>query len=364
MLRTRVLVWGLSNNRAGTESVISNYVRHLPNTPFDFLCYEEPINYLDLFEGASQNRYFVIPIKIKHPFAYMYNLKKFMHEHGNEYHTLWFNINDMSNIDLLIYAKRYGIKRRITHIHNSKTSDVFITKLFSNLNRKKCLKLTTDRWACSKSAGNFLYHQLSFSIIPNMVNVNTRVFDRQKRSKIRQQWNLMGSLVIGTVGRLATQKNQEFLIRLMPELLKVNPNTKLFIVGDGPLYDKLVSLARNLNVKEHVIFAGSQSDIQGFLSAFDVYAFPSLYEGLSLSILEAQFNGLPCIISEGVGEESIISSNIKTISLRNPADWITELLQAERKDSASKLIPDLASMYDLKNIDKIAPNMFALEQKA
>lgn len=356
MAYNKVLVWGFSNNRAGTETVIYNYAKSLPNVAFDFLCYNDPLNYSNLFTPDTNNRYFVIPIKIKHPLAYTCALKKFMKEHGREYSVLWCNINDVSNIDVLKYAKKYGIKRRITHIHTSQMANVFITKVFSRLNYKKCLNLATDRWACSESAGHFLYGDLPFRVIPNAIDAKRRCFDQNKREAIRKQWNIQNEFVVGTVGRLADPKNQEFLIRLLPRLLAYNPSTVIMLVGDGLFKEKLSDLARSLNVGGRVIFAGSQTDIQAYLSSFDVFAFPSLYEGLSLSLLEAQFNGLPCIISEGVGEESVISLNTKTIALDDISGWVDSLLHGARKNDA--LIKEKAVLYDLANIGAIASSMF------
>lgn len=356
MSRSRILVWGLSNNRAGTEAVIYNYVRNLPEVDFDFLCYEEPLNYKDLFDSGSRNRYFVIPVKIQHPIAYMHELSKFMHEHGKEYHTLWFNVNDVSNIDLLIYAKRYGIQRRITHMHSSEMPKIFITKFFSKLNWKKCLRLTTDRWACSESAGNFLYTSLPYRVIPNMVDVRSCVYNEDKRNDVRREWSLKDSWVIGTVGRLAEEKNQSFLIRLMPEILEWEPKAKLLLVGDGPLEDDLKKIANELNVEDQIVFAGPQLDVQAYLSSFDVFAFPSLYEGFGISLLEAQYNELPCVISEGVSEEAIVSTNVQTVALSNVEGWVKSLLQCKRETDV--LISEKANRYDLKNIAVVTSEMF------
>lgn len=353
-MKNRILVWGLSNNRAGTEAVIYNYVSRIKDISFDFLCYEEPLNYSDLFEG-TKNRYYVIPLKIKHPISYRINLKKFMKIHHAEYSTVWCNINDVSNIDLLILAKKYGIKRRIVHMHNSRIPDVFITQLFSKLNWRKCLKLATDKWACSEEAGRFLYGLLPFKVIPNMVNAGACVFDVEKRTRLRGELGLGDSYVIGNVGRLDVQKNQQFLIKILPILLKINPKIKLLFVGEGPLREELQGLAYTMGVSEEVVFCGTQSDIQGYLSVFDVFAFPSLYEGLSLSILEAQFNGLPCIISEGVGEESIISNGTTIIELKNEKKWIETLLKFTRDDV---ILNNFASRFDIANIDSVIDEMF------
>ena len=111
----RVLVWGLSNNRAGTEAVIEAYVRAADpqKYSFDFLCYDDPVNYGCLFSGSSYNRVFKLPIKIAHPFRHRKALASFMDEHANEYEAVWFNANDISNIDILLAAEKKGIKHRI-----------------------------------------------------------------------------------------------------------------------------------------------------------------------------------------------------------------------------------------------------------
>lgn len=353
--KKRILVWGLSNNRAGTEAVICNYVKSLPEVGFDFLCYDVPANHADLFQNGK-NRYFVIPIKIKHPLKSQIALRKFMKENASNYSALWFNVNDISNIDLLKLAKQYDIPQRITHIHNPRFPDVFITKLFSRINWKKCLEITTDYWACSEEAGNFLFRDRAFRVIPNMVDAENRSFSLEKRKAIRKQWGIDDCFVIGTVGRLAEQKNHEFLVRLLPKLQKVEENIKIVVVGDGPLKDDLLALAESLNVTNRIILTGSQSDIQGYLSSFDVYAFPSLYEGLSLSILEAQYNELPCIVSEGIGDSSIISKNLTRIPLKNEEEWIKALLSAKRIPCS--LIEDKAKLFRLDNIRNIALTLF------
>lgn len=350
----RILVWGLSNNRAGTEAVINNYVSRINDISFDFLCYEEPLNYSNLFVGTN-NRYYVIPLKIKHPISYKINLERFMKIHHTEYSTVWCNINDVSNIDLLILAKRYGIKRRIVHMHNSRIPDVFITQLFSKLNWRKCLKLATDKWACSEEAGCFLYGLMPFKVIPNMVNADACAFDIEKRMRLRGELGFDDSYVIGNVGRLDVQKNQQFLIKILPNLLKNNPKTKLLFVGEGPLKKELQDFAYTMGVSKEVVFCGAQSDIQGYLSVFDIFAFPSLYEGLSLSILEAQFNGLPCIISEGVGRESVISNGTTIIDLKNEKKWTEALLKFTRDDAT---LNESASRFDIANIDSIINEMF------
>lgn len=354
-MRKRVLVWGLTNNRAGTETVITTYVKASENIIFDFLCYDEPTNYSYLFDG-TENEYFVIPIKIQHPLANKKAINEFMKERGHLYSSLWFNVNEISNIDLLKLAKKYNIPQRITHVHNSSFPNVFITKLFSKLNWHKCLELSTDYWACSEEAGRFLFREKPFRVIPNLIDAEHRRFSEEKRRAIRRRYQIEDSFVIGVIGRLAVQKNVTFLISLLPKLMELKPSVVLMLVGSGSMLSILDELAKDLGVEDSVIFAGSQEDIQGYLSAFDVYAMPSLYEGLGISNLEAQFNGLPCVVSDGVGEKSTISSNVKVASLDNEFAWIDALLSARREEGA--LIEEKAKLYRLGRAQEVVSTMF------
>lgn len=357
----RVLVWGLSNNRAGTEAVIEAYVRAADPQVycFDFLCYDEPLNYAGLFSEDGCNRVFQIPIKIKHPFAHRKALKAFMDEHAHEYYAVWFNANDISNIDLLLVAKNHGIKHRILHSHNGSIPKRFITRLFSKSNSKKAKRVVTERWACSQAAGAFMFEGESFKIIPNMVDARKFAFDSSARDAIRSQYGWSDDCIVGTVGRLSEQKNQSFLIELLPRLAQRIPNVKLVIIGEGPLRDSLKALAQDLGVEERVVLLPAQCNISEFLSAFDCYVFPSLYEGLSLAALEAQFNGLPCVMSDGVSTETKIASTTQFINLMDVDEWVGAICRAQRIENP--LIPEKAQAFDAANIREVAERMFEFD---
>lgn len=351
----RVLVWGLSDNRAGTEMVIYNYVRSLPGIAFDFLCYEEPSSFADLFEDG-RNRWFAIPVKISHPLANARALRAFMAEHGHEYEALWFNMNDASNIDALIWAKRCGIPRRIAHMHSSRIPSRLVTRVFSRLNQRTLDKVVTDRWACSQAAGRFQFGEGAYRVVPNLVNAQGCAFSEEARASVRASYGLEGAFVIGTVGRLSPEKNQAHLMQLMPRLLEERPQTRLLLVGEGPCAEGLRQEAERRGVASAVAWAGRQRDVRAFLSAMDAFALPSLFEGLPLSLLEAQYNGLPCVVSEGVDDEAFISSGVDQVALGDPGAWVEALLGAER--AAGSLDVAKAARFDLAQAASTAPELF------
>ena len=362
MRMKRILVWGLSNNRAGTEGVISSYVEALDpdNYSFDFLCYDNPLSYAYLFPKGGRNRVFQIPIKIKHPFAHRKALKAFMKEHAQEYYAVWFNANDISNIDLLLAAEKYGIRHRILHSHNGSIPKRLVTRVFSRLNINKMKRVVTQRWACSCAAGDFMFYGDPYEIIPNMVDARKFAFSEKAHDSIRSQYGWSNDYVIGTVGRLSEQKNQAFLIKLLPRIVERIPNAKLVIIGEGSLLDSLETLSRTLGVEERVTILSAQSNISEFLSAFDCYAFPSLYEGLSLAALEAQFNGLPCVMSDGISKETEIAKTTRFISLSEPQKWIDAICEAKRMEDSSLL--ERAQAFDAAHISEVAEQMFELDE--
>ena len=355
--RSRILVWGLSNNRGGTETVIATYVKALPQVKFDFLCYEYPDNFKDLIE-LTDNECFVIPEKLHHPLANHRSLNSFMKERGGYYSALWFNVTNVANIDVLKAAYRVGIPRRVVHIHNAKLPDVFLTRLFSGINQRNCMKLATDRWACSEEAGRFLFGDRAFRVVPNYIDADKVAYSPEKRAMIRKEWEMGDSFVVGTVGRLAEEKNQQYLIRLLPKLQQRKHNVKLVLVGAGEKEAFLRQLAASEGVEDDVIFTGSQADVQGYLSAFDVFVFPSLSEGLGVSALEAQFNGLPCVVSEFVPSAANISNSFATISLSREGDWVDALVGASREQVF--LNAEKAAAFDLRKAGSFAMSLFSV----
>lgn len=350
----RILVWGLSNNRAGTEEVIANYVRNISNYSFDFLCYDYPINYSDLLKNG-ENRFFTIPVKIKHPLKFRKSLKEFFLKFADQYCAIWFNANDISNIDVLVYAERYGIPNRILHMHNSQIPKKIITRVFTRLNWHKCDKVINHRWACSESAGKYIFSDRDFVVVPNFVDAQKCMFSEAEREFIRNKYNAKDSFLIGCIGRLANQKNQQYLISLMPDLLSRNGNIKLLLVGDGENRDSLQKLVDKLLITDSVLFVGMQQQVEAFYSAFDAFVLPSLYEGFGIVLLEAQYNGLPCIVSDSVVRDAVISNSVVFCSFQDRKAWIDAILTAQR---ATFELSDRAKVYNLSNCSEFAQRLF------
>ncbi len=329
----RILVFGMTENPGGVERFLLNYYSFLDRTKiqFDFLCntlgtvaFEKEL----LGNGA---RIFKIAPRKQNPVRYLHDLKQVFRQHASEWDAVWVNVNSLANIDYLRLAKRFGIRRRIIHSHNSQNMDNVLRGVLHHWNKRRLGNCATDFWACSTGAAEWFYSGTGCSpvrIIPNAINIRDVEFDGDKRKEIRSAIGAADSTyVIGDIGRLHFQKNQRFLIRVFAEYQKLDADSLLVIVGQGEDREKLENLCRELGIEERVRFTGVQKDIQGMLSAFDLFLFPSLFEGLAIAALEAQANGVPVLASEHVIPDAIrLNGNCRTLSLNCPAsEWALQV---------------------------------------
>ena len=306
----RILVFGMTENPGGVESFLMSYYRKIDKAriQFDFLCNSHrPIAYEEevLSLGA---RTFHITARSQNPLAYRKELEAVFSEHASEWAAVWVNVSSLANIDYLKLAKKYGIPRRIIHSHNSRNMDGKLRGLLHRKNRRTIGRFATDFWACSEDAARWFYREdlLSKSmLIRNAIDVGRVRFDPEKAELIRRENGLGGKFVIGNVGRLHFQKNQAFALEVFRKYRETNPESVLVFVGQGEDEAMLKEKSEALGLQDSVLFAGVQQDIQAWLSAFDLFLFPSVFEGLSIAALEAQANGLPVLASYGVIPEDV-----------------------------------------------------------
>lgn len=353
----KVLVFGMTSNVGGIESFIMSYYKRFNRSKihFDFLCntyekvaYEEEIKEL-------HSKIYRIPMRSKDPLKYKRKLKSFFKENSKKYDCIWVNVNSLANIDYLKMAKKYGIKRRIIHSHNSQNMDGKLRGFLHLYNKERIAKYVTDFWACSPSAAKWFYNEKlmpKVKIIKNAIDLSRVKFNIEKREKIRKKYNLEDSFVIGNIGRLHFQKNQQFLISLMPKLLEKKNNIKLVLIGNGPDEVNLKKEVEKSNLMDHVVFTGIQKDISGWLSSFDLFVFPSKFEGLPIAGLEAQGNGIPVLASNtAIPHEARLNLNVETLDLSMSKDiWVKEIIRLMNR----KRIDEITIT---KNFDKAGYNI-------
>ena len=329
----RVLVFGITENPGGVESFIMNYYRHIDRSKlqFDFLCNTfQPVAFEEELVSSGGRIFRICPRK-ENRLRFYKELEQVFSEHAGEWSAIWVNVNSLANIDYLKAAKRHAIPRRIIHSHNAQNMDSRLRGILHLLNKRIISRYATDFWACSEIAAKWFYNDRLMKkavIIRNAIDGKALEFSESKRKEIRRQIGATEkTCVVGNVGRLHFQKNQSFLLDVMKEYDRRNPDWRLVLVGQGEDEQKLREKSKADGTDKKVVFAGVQLDIQAWLSGFDVFAFPSVFEGLGIAAVEAQANGLPVIASEGaVPQAAKLTDHFIFQSLDRPAgEWAEKI---------------------------------------
>lgn len=333
----RILIFGMTQTPGGVESFLLNYYRNIDRTKlqFDFLCnFHEEAAYEEELLKLGGHVYHITPRR-ENCRKYEKELDEFFRETKGVYRTIWVNVCSLANIDYLKYGKKYGIPRRIIHSHNSGNMDNFLRGLLHRRNRGKIAAYATDFWACSERAADWFYKESlhrKVRLIHNAIPVEKYAFSPQKREEIRKKLKWSHNYVIGNIGRLHFQKNQEFVLDIFSVLIRMAPVFRLVLVGGGEDEEKLRKKASDYGLEDYIFWAGIQKDIGGWLSAFDLFLFPSLFEGQSVVALEAQANGLMTLASEGViSEEVWMNENFDFMSLSCGAkEWADRIMELRK----------------------------------
>ncbi|MDO4487906.1 MAG: glycosyltransferase family 1 protein [Eubacteriales bacterium] len=341
-------------NRAGIETMLMNYYRHMDRTKvqFDFLTsrnedgdYDEEIKELGgrIFRSPSLN-----PLFYPRYIAFMQRLFKdnpeikILHAH-NEGMALY-SLNG---------AKKYGIKNRIAHAHNTKI--VMDYKWALKVFCKQFLRFSANHlWGCGRDAGIYFFGRKAWNekgmIMHNAIEPSKFKYNPEYRTKIREAYGIGDETLIGMVGRFNTQKNHVRMLDIFEAYLKLDNTAKLVFIGEGNLEDEIKEKAGEKGIDGNIIFAGLQSNVNEWYQAMDVFVMPSLFEGLPVVGIEAQAAGLPCVFSKSITDEIVLSSDSVRVELSETDDtWADVLFKAAHRENdrsnGVKIIADAG--YDI-----------------
>ena len=313
-------------NRGGLETMLVNYLLKINKSDFsfDFLVNSDVVGDYESLINSFNSKIFHIG-KLN-PFSknYITKLDNFFKKNPN-YDIIHSHIDCMSYIPLKI-ASKYKIKTLISHSHNS-NQELNIKYPLKIIYKNLIPSVATNFFSCGIKAGNWMFNNKNFNVIENAIPINDFKFNNEFRETFRSKYNLIHFVVLGHVGRFNKQKNHKFMIHLLSKLNKIVPKYKLVFVGDGPLLESTQNYAKKLNVINDVIFLGKQSNIGEILSAFDLFLLPSLFEGVPLSLIEAQANGLTCLVSNKISHEISITDCCIFLELKkNKQNWIDRII--------------------------------------
>ena len=296
----------------GIIQVILNYKKQLDKEnimqTYAINCIEDS-TIPDLLIGKNSN-FIQLPNKKNNLIKYFIQLNKIMKK--NKFDVVHVHGNSANMLIELGIAKLNKIKCRIAHSHNTKCNHPLFNKVL-----KPIFKCTyTKALACSTLAGEWLFGQGKFEVLNNVINIKKFEFSEEVRKEYRKKLNIKDSTkVIGHVGNLNEQKNQEYLIRIFKTFCEKNNDSVLIMLGDGHLKKRLMDLTCQLKLQEKVKFLGIKNDVNNWMQAMDIFIFPSRWEGFGMVLIEAQAAGLPIISSNVVPNIVKIEKNMVFMDL-------------------------------------------------
>lgn len=321
-------------NQGGAETMIMNLYRQInrEKIQFDFVENENEGAYFDTeIRDLGGNIYHCPRFNGKNYLKYRKWWEDFFNAH-KEYSVVHGHIGSTAAI-YLKEAKARGIAT-IAHSHSiyTKGQSNLLYRMFSYPTRN----IADYFFMCSKQAGIDRYGEKAISnvnkafLVPNAINTEVNRFSETARDNKRKELKIKSDeFVIGHVGRFVEAKNHSFLLDIFKMITEIKPSSRLLLVGDGELRSLVEEKAASLGIKDKIVFAGNRSDVSELLSAMDVMIFPSKYEGLPVTLVEAQCNGLSCVISDNIPSDSVLIPELVRVHslVEKPVEWAKTALE-------------------------------------
>lgn len=338
----------------GVEATIMNHYRLLDHecVQFDFVIQNDSTVVPEDEIHEMGGRIFRIS-SIAHPVRYMRQLRQIIDTtHPNIMHS---NINALSVFPLKV-AKDAGVPVRIAHSHSTANKREFMRTLAKNILRKYSKVYPTDLAACGLYSAEWLFGNDAVQrgdvyFIKNAIDLNKYSYNEIVRKDLREQFGLSNKFVIGQVGRFSTQKNHTFSLEVFARLHAEMPDAVLVLLGSGPLMQEMQHKAKALGLEKSVVFLGHRKDAEKWYSVFDVLLFPSLYEGIPLTGIEAQAANLHVVAADAISSEAFVEHNlVDVLSLNSsPKLWADKIHEIRSNPSDRKILSSnlTASGYDI-----------------
>ena len=302
----------------GFENFIMNVYRKIDRTQvqFDFIVHKKKDNAYDEEIESLGGKLYYVTRKSQNPIKNFFEIRDVIKKNG--YTTVCRHSDSAFTVVDLLATKFGGAKERIMHSHSTTTGNVKIHNFF----RKWMGVVPTHRFACSKAAGKWMFGNLDFTFVPNAIDTSEYLFEEKIREDMRKEWNVTEKNVYGHVGNFVYAKNHIFLLDVFKEITLKDENAILFLVGEGELREEIETKIQELKLQDKVILTGRRKDVVRFLQMFDLFLFPSVYEGLPVSMVEAQCTGLSCLMSDSITDEILLTDCVRQMSLKEKTcDW-------------------------------------------
>ena len=347
----------------GIEALLMNIYRTLDTNTiqFDFAVtspqkgeYEEEIK-------KRGGKIYKLEGRHNHFLHYKKTWNRFFKEHQGEYNAIHMHVSSLTDIQPLVSAKKYGVKNRLIHSHNTYQKGI-MHNVLNTLHKIQIRKYATRLLACSTEAGKYCFGKQKFEVIKNGIDTKKYIYDIETRNQMRKMLNIPEEvLAFVHVGRFSEQKNHTFLIDIFEEIQKRKQDTMLFLVGDGGLKESIENKVKELQLQDKVIFLGTRDNVNEILQAMDAFLLPSLHEGLPVVGIEAQAAGLPIYISDTVSPEVKITDLVTFYPLQESVEnWAKNILDTiDTKKRVNTQPQIIQAGYDIVNTARLLQQYYS-----
>lgn len=349
----------------GAETVAMNLYRYIDREIFEFhyLVYGDKIGDYEEEVIRLGGKVIHIDYSAKNISGYKKDLERVFLENG-PYDIVHAHMMFHNGIVLEI-AKKNNVPVRVSHAHSTNdgaikscAKDYVMRWIYDYYSLLKIRKNANVYIACGNEAGNYLYGREFFKrkgiLIKNGIDANKYQFDKQKRIILRKKFGLTKRHVYSCIGHFETVKNHKFLIDIFCNIYKQDNLAYLVLLGDGRLRKEIERICIERKIIENVLFMGNVDNVDEWLQAIDFLIMPSLYEGIPVTLVEAQAAGVKCFVSDRISEEVNYTNTIKYLPLENKRVWeniVHEDAKYERRNNKELTIN---SGYDVaENVRKI-----------
>lgn len=340
----------------GAESRVMDLYRHLDRSrvQFDFLVHTDQKGHFDEEIGRLGGRIFRVPrFRIYNIFSYRRELRRFFREH-HEFRAVQGHITSSAAVYLPI-AKKAGVPVTIAHARSAGV-DKGLKGTATRLMRRNLSKKTDYMFTCSRLAGISVFGEKAVRegrtvFVPNAIDCPAFAFDAGRREEMRRKLGLSDRYVIGHVGRFHYAKNHEYLLRVFACLCKRaqgGMDYALILLGEGSKMESVKALAGELGIRDKVHFLGNHSNIYDYYQAMDYFVYPSRFEGLPGTIVEAQASGLKCVMSDTICEEAAPTELVCSMSIeKDPEEWADYIISTRDYERRSHVEEMKAAGFDV-----------------
>lgn len=340
-------------DRGGAETFAINLLKNKSaDLQMDFLVHtDKKMDYENEVTKYGSKIFRLEKYRFYNHLSYVKYLKKILIQ--NKYDVVHFHLRSIASIMIPTF-KKFGVKV-IVHSHSTSNGKGICTSFIKNILQYP-LRFQADlKVGCTSDSVKWLFGTGTFNnnnyvILPNAVDLE--LFNKGSIGDDLEYIN--NKFVVGHVGRFEEVKNHRFIVEVFSEFLKRNPHALLVLVGDGPLKKEIEELVSELSIENCVLFLGKREDIAYVIKKFNILLFPSLYEGLPVSLVEAQAAGIPVLMSDTVSKDVKLTSLVESFSLnKKSSEWSEVMNQVSQRELSSFEKEELfSSDYNVKNLSK------------